>query len=182
MNIADGIAIAVIVLFTFLGFRKGLAGQIATLLTILITAVAAYYAYTPCRAFLASRLHSSDAFVSLAAGILVIAVPFGVVMLIRAIGSGLFRFTVVGWVDRIGGAIAGFVSSTVLVLAAFFLVNIPPPQYRISAMGKESLIGRRVVNVETNLVRSVEQRVERTENAILKARESHAGRREKWEE
>lgn len=182
MNIADGIALAVVLLFTLLGFRKGLAGQIAPLLTILITATVAYFAYTPCRTFLIQRSHASEAFASFAACVLVVVVPFAVVMLIRSAASGLLRIPVIGWVDRIGGAVAGFVGSALVVLAAFFLVNIPPPPYRVAAMGKESLIGRRVVGLETNLVRSVEERMERTEDRILKAREAHTGRREKWEE
>jgi len=182
INLADGVALGIILIWTCIGFSKGMAGQVATLVTGLLTVATAYFAYTPCRHLLAAHVQGSETFIRIAAGVVVIVVPFTLIMLARSLSSRLLQITVVGWVDSIGGAAAGFISSTLFVVAAFFLVNLLPSSYRPQAMGEASFIGRHVVGVEHQLAGSIEKRVENAENALQRARESHTARREKWEQ
>ena len=182
LNTADLIAFGVILLWTCYGFSKGLSGQIASLLTFLITAAVAYGTFTPCRQFLSTRLSGSGAFITAAAGVVVILVPFTVVMMIRSVSSRILQIPFIGWADRIGGALAGFISSSLLVVAVFFVANLLPSSHKPTSMGENSWIGRCATCVETNLAGAVERRMDNTAGAIQKARASRAGKREKWEE
>lgn len=182
LNTADLIAFGVILLWTCYGFSKGLSGQIASLFTVLITAVVAYYTFTPCRQFLSTHISGSRAFITAASGVVVIVVPFTVAMMIRSVSSSILQIPVIGLADRIGGVLAGFISSSLLVVAVFFVANILPPSRRPTAMSEDSWIGRHAACVETNLVGAIERRMENTAGAIQKARASRTGKREKWEE
>ena len=83
INLADGVALGIILIWTCIGFSKGMAGQVATLVTGLLTVATAYFAYTPCRHLLAAHVQGSETFIRIAAGVVVIVVPFTLIMLAR---------------------------------------------------------------------------------------------------
>lgn len=181
-NVADLLALAAIVIGFIMGFRQGLSGQ----MTILLTGIGIWFClshgFGPSRDWLIMHTSLAPDHATLAARIGLTLLPILAGMLLYTVLRHLLKITFTTWVDRLGGALAGGMTATGIVLLVFILLNTLPPQQRPRVVGSQSWISREVIGSETVVVQSLIQRVEKGENLIEKARQSKAGKREKWEE
>jgi len=122
MSVFDIIVIAVIGILTIIGFWKGMVKQAFGLLGVIAGCILATRFYQPCSKFLTSTNPGTAKVISF------IAIFFACVLVVNLIGWGIGRlFTVskLGFLNRIGGGLLGFlkgciiVSIAVIVLTAF---------------------------------------------------------------
>jgi uncharacterized membrane protein required for colicin V production len=181
-NAADLIAVIFVLVGVAVGFKRGLIGQMAPVVGLIVLAAAVRFGYAPCREWLTAHLNHDPAVLRFGALAIVIGVPLVVMLLLRKILGELVKLPIISGIDRLGGAIAGFIAATLFVLVIFLVLGLLPPRYQSRVMTEGSWIGRHVASLETNVIGVVSQKVDHTEGAILKAREKRAGRREKWEQ
>lgn len=182
VTIADYIGGGVIVLGILLGFRKGLSGQMALILSGLSVTAALINGFIPTRDWLVCQFALPPELARMGALLVLVVIPIGIIMLLYAFLRYLFKITFTTWIDRLGGAIAGGFTSAGLVLLVFLILNYLPADKRPAAVGKTSWISREVLGIETQLIHRISTRVESGENIIQKARRERTGKREKWEE
>lgn len=181
-NSVDIVALVIILISMGVGFKQGLSAQMAVLLMALSVWAALVNGLEPCQAWLAARFAIPADSARVAAMIILTVVPILTVTLLYTFMRFVLKITFTTWVDRIGGAIAGGLTATGIIILVFLLAECMPEERRPAAIGPQSWIMREVIGTQTQLVQSIMTRVERGENAIEKARENRAGRREKWEE
>jgi uncharacterized membrane protein required for colicin V production len=180
-NSADVLACIAIIIGIVIGFRQGLSGQMTILLTALGIGFAMLHGFIPCRDWLMSHFALSPDAAGLMARVILVVVPLLAGMLIYLLLRHLLKITFTTWVDRIGGAIAGGVVATGVVLLVFILLNTIPAAKRPALVNDTSWINREVIGGETQFIREVISRVEKGESMIENARETHATKREKWD-
>lgn len=182
MNVADWLALGAILIGAIVGFKRGLSTQLVILVSLLLIGAALVNGFAPCREWLVTEFGMPANLARMASLAILILIPLATVLIIYAIFGVLMRLTFTSWFDRIGGAIAGALTTTGIVAMVFLLLNILPSNARPMATARESWLGRHVMGIETQLVQKLEARVKTTENAIQKARAEKTGKREKWEE
>lgn len=181
-NIADIIALVIILAGIILGFKQGLSGQMAMVLTGLGIGVALVRGLAPCRHWLVHQFSLAPDTAQWSATVLLVMIPIIAGLIFYAVLRQLLKLTFTTWLDRIGGAIGGGVTAAGIVLLVFVLLNNMPASRRPAVVGTPSWIGREIIGSETQLVQSLSTRIEAGENLIEKARAQRAGKREKWEE
>lgn len=181
-NLADILAFIAILIGVGVGFRQGLTAQMAMLLMALSIWAAMVNGFVPCRDWFSSHFGMPADLARIAAIISLILVPLLTVALLYALLRYVMKITFTTWVDRIGGALAGGITTAGVVLLAFILINALPHEKRPEITGEKSWIYRQVAGVETQLLDSILNRVNEGESLIEKAREARAGKRERWEQ
>lgn len=179
-NSVDYVAFALILIGTVVGFRRGMMGHLGFVFIALVVVATAVNAYTPVRDWLAARFPFPPDRLRLVTLLIVILAPLIVGVLVnRLVGWGI-KVTFVRWVDRIGGAVCGFLSSCALVVLAFVVVNLPPERLRPPGVGQDSWIGSRIVVVENQIEERIESRVKATREDIRKAHDDKVRERGEW--
>ena len=181
-TIADIIGLVVILIGIIMGFRQGLSGQMAMVFSGLSVAAALVNGFTPTRDWLVSQFAMPPELARIAALLILVVIPILVIVLLYTLLRYLLKITFTTWIDRLGGAIAGGLTSAGLVLLVFMILNYLPEEHCPAAVGQRSWIAREVLGVETQLIQRVSARFEKGEDLIENARKERAGRREKWEE
>lgn len=181
-NIADMIGLVAVLLGIIFGFRQGLSGQMAMILSGISVTAALVNGFVPTRDWLIAQFNMPYDLARISAVLILVVVPILVIIMLYALLRYLLKITFTTWVDRLGGAIAGACTSAGIVLLIFLIFNYLPAEHRPEAMGANSWISREVIGVETQLIQKITSRVEKGEDVIGKAREARAGKREKWEE
>ncbi len=181
-TIADIIGLTIVLIGIVLGFRQGLSGQMALVLSGLSVAAALVNGFTPTRDWLVAQFAMPAELARLVTLIILIVIPILIIILLYTLLRYLLKITFTTWIDRLGGAIAGGLTSAGLVLLVFIMFSYLPADHRPVEMGNNSWISREVLGIESQLVQRISSRVEKGENLIDKARKERAGKREKWEE
>ncbi|MEI6563552.1 MAG: CvpA family protein [bacterium] len=179
---ADILGAAVVLMGILFGFRQGLSGQMALVFSGLAVAAALMNGFEPFRDWLISRYAMPLELARMVALFCLVVVPVLIIMLLYSLLRYLFKITFTTWIDRLGGAIAGGLTSAGLVLLVFMMFSYLPENKQPEAVGQNSWISREVIGVETQLTQRLLLRVEKGETLIEKARAARAGKREKWEE
>lgn len=116
MNLLDWIFVVILVLTTFIGFRKGAISMVLTVASIFVAMwLSAQFAERLVGAFTDSI--DNDA---LATAIGYVVIFVGVFIIARIVGNVLragLSFTMLGWTDRLAGIGLGVVAGVVLALA-----------------------------------------------------------------
>lgn len=145
LNPVDIAALVIICINLIIGFRRGLSGELAGLVGTAAAFGLGVYFLTPFSSWLQdhSRLEGRSAeavaFTSVAIGVIVVAI------LLRLILGKIMKITFEPTVDKIGGLLSGFIRSSILVLIIFIAINMSPHEYLNRKFGKESIIGKVVV-------------------------------------
>lgn len=180
-NLADIIALIAVLIAMVIGFRQGLTAQMAMLLMALSVWAALVNGFVPCRDWFMTHFTMPLDLARIAALICLIVIPLLIVALLYSVLRYVMKLTFTTWIDRIGGALAGGITTAGIAMLIFILLNTLPPAKRPDITGEKSWICRQVAGVETQLVNRITSRVNNGENSLLKAREARAGKREKWE-
>jgi uncharacterized membrane protein required for colicin V production len=181
-NVVDYIALGIILIWTILGLRQGLTGQVAFLLTGALVLAAAMYGFAPCRDWLASQFSFPIELARIVAIGIVLVVPVIVVLIIYRMMDYVLKVTFTKWLDRLGGALFGMASAVAFVLLAFILLNLLPPDLRPPGIGQESWFGRHLAGSEGEIAAKIQARIKEKQDDINNARAAHTSKREKWEE
>lgn len=181
-NIADIIAVVIILIGIVVGFKQGLSSQMAFIFTGVTVWAALSWGLTPCQNWLTTH-HGMPADLSRMASLIILVVgPILVVLLIHTLLRFLFKITFTTWLDRIGGAFGGALAAAAVAAVIIMVVNILPSETAPVKACRQSWISREVIGVETQLVAKLSSEVGSGENMIEKARATRAARREKWEQ
>lgn len=177
----DGAAVLFVLVCTYVGLRRGLTKELSGVVTILVVAGVAVYAYLPLSGWLEGHTGFTRETARPLALVLLVLASFLMLLLLRMLTGKVVSIQFVSWLDRLGGAIAGALSALLFVLLLFVIANALPPARWNAPFGESSWVGRTVLRYRADLARVIDQRVQRTREAIRRARRSHAGEREKWE-
>jgi uncharacterized membrane protein required for colicin V production len=181
-NVVDYIALGVILIWTLLGLRQGLTGQIAFLLTAFIILSVAVHSYTPCRDWVFTQFSLPIELARIVALGLVLVVPLAVVLVIYHLMDYILKVTFTKWLDHLGGGLFGMASAVSFVLLALLLLNALPLELRPPGIGQESWIGRHLMGSKEQIAGKIKSRIQAKQAEIGDARAAHTGKREKWEE
>lgn len=158
-NALDAAAMVVVALGTVRGYFRRLSGEMASLLSMIVALLVGLRCYHPFGAWLLdhSRLAPQPARAVAFAGV---ALGCAVVMLaLRIALKRVIRLAIEERADRIGGLVAGFVRSSVLVLIVFVVMNMWPQDYLNRVFGRESLLGTVLLRAAPGIAASPGERM-----------------------
>ncbi len=140
------IAVSLIICINLIiGFRRGLSGELAGLAGTAAAFGLGLYFMVPFSLWLHehSRLEGQAAqavaFASTAIGVILTAI------LLRLILGKIMKITFEPTVDKLGGVLSGFIRSSILVLIVFVTIDMWPHEYLNRKFGRESMVGKFVV-------------------------------------
>lgn len=180
-NIADIIALVVVLIGLYFGYKRGLSGQMALVLTGLAVCASLVNGLAPCREWLTTRFAMPADLARMAAILILVIIPVSTIMLLYSLLRFVLKITFTTWIDRLGGALAGALTAAGVVVLVFMLVNVLPDSQRPAKMGPESWVTRNVIGAEADLIKNITHRVQTGETILEQAREKQTSRREKWE-
>lgn len=146
LNLVDIVAIVYLVFGALRGLKRGLSGELARLVGLVVIVMVGWQSYDA----IGEKLHgvtrlSEDG--SRLAGFVVAVVGAAVVVtLLRFILKNLLEFAFKGKVERLGGMTAGTIRSFALVTAIVLVASLSPLPYLRATFGEESRIGRFIVH------------------------------------
>jgi len=138
MNWLDGLIIFVLLIFVFLGFRRGLIGTLIMLAGIILAIFVAGWFYRPVAHWLSSYLESSSqanvaAFVVIAVGVVLLT------FLVRCLVDRFINLANLGWLNKLGGLVVGLIIGG-LVWAAFLSLIVKFPWGNVQQTVRSSAI------------------------------------------
>ena len=141
-NAVDGFVAALLLIGLISGVRKGLSGELATLVATFLSGIAAWKFSGWARELLLSNAGLSPREATVAGVVAVFIVVYVVLWVVRKALAAMMQFNFKGKAERLGGALCGLsryaVVSLVLLLVATFIPN-DKVQHAVAA---ESLFGR----------------------------------------
>jgi membrane protein required for colicin V production len=140
-SLVDVIAIVVLVVGGVQGALRGLSGELARLISVIIAFMLGLRFYQPFGAWVLehTRLGGRP---SLALAFVVTVVTVIVVLLVlRHVIKRVMKIVVEEQAEKSGGALAGVIESTIYVLIAFVVLNLVPHDYLNRKFGEESIVG-----------------------------------------
>jgi uncharacterized membrane protein required for colicin V production len=176
------IAVSVVLIWTLLGMRKGISSQAAFLISALAVIACAVFGYNPCQKWMIEQYDIPLELSGILSLIAVITVPLALAILVHYIVRQILKSALTPWIDKLGGALAGFICACTFVILSFTLINFLPQDIRPDVTGNKSLIGNKLLGTESNLLSKIEIKIENTRTTIQKARDERTGRRESWDQ
>lgn len=122
MNGLDIVIIAVITISTAFGLKTGLIKRAFSLLAIVLGLFIASRIYVQCAGILENVIHNPNVCKGLSFAIIFILVAIAITVIGRLV-KGMVNLLLLGWVDRIGGAVLGLVGTAILVGAILLVVT-----------------------------------------------------------
>lgn len=126
VNFVDAIVLVLLLIGAFRGLRRGLSGELASIISIVLAVLAGVFAYGP----LGERIHATGRFDESRSMIMAFFLALAAVMLalfvLRITLRSVMSFTFKGALERIGGALTGAARSLVIVAALIFLIGLWP--------------------------------------------------------
>lgn len=163
MSTIDIAALVLIVFGAVHGCIRGLSGELAHVLSVLAAFVFGLWIHPPFAAWILAhtRLSERPAQALAFAGAVLCALI--VMFCLRFVVGRVMKVVIEPPFDRIGGVLAGFVRSCVIVVILFILLNMWPNEYLNRTFGEESVIGS-LVRSRMSAYPSVEDDQERDEH------------------
>ena len=161
-NVVDIAALVVCVIGIIQGLRRGLSGEIARLIGVVVAFILGVFFYRPFGSWLVDRVRISE----LAFAVAFILTVMGAAVVMLLVRLVLKRIMVVVFephAEKIGGAIAGFLRMSFFVLIIFVMMNMWPNDYLNKIFGEDSVIGSQVVKIVPTIEEEIEDLDELTE-------------------
>ena len=151
MEPAVFIALAVILFFAVWGFKDGVVKRLieiaGAVLTVILTARFAAR-LTPA---VAEKTGWSDEAVLVVTWALLIFVGFVLSRLLARLISKAVRLTVLGWVDRLGGAVCGAAMGTIVSSVVLVVIGALPGGAEVQAAYRKDPVGAFIIDTAPNL-------------------------------
>lgn len=122
MNWLDIVIIVILVVPTFLGFRRGLIGTILPLVGIVLGVIVAGRGYGSMANWLSNWLES-PAQAKIVAFILIFILFMIAITVVTKLVRGFLGFLLLGWIDKFGGLVFGLVMGGVVAGALLSIVS-----------------------------------------------------------
>ncbi|MFH0775970.1 MAG: CvpA family protein [bacterium] len=139
MNILDIIFIAVLLISTIMGLFRGATREIFSLGAVVCGVLGAsrlYPKFTP----YVTKYISNPVLANLLSFVIIFVVIAGVLMLISIILCKIWKILLLGWADRVGGALFGFIRGVVLIGVICALLSIFPLEKTKEMMKNSNLL------------------------------------------
>lgn len=125
MNAVDIIMLVALALATFSGFRRGFVLEMAGIFGAVVAFAIARLEYADVRTTLEQFLPHSP-WLTIVAYLLVFLVVWGAIVILARKIRSLVRLMMLGWLDRLGGAVIGLVQGALLIeLLLYFARRVP---------------------------------------------------------
>ena len=144
-NIIDIIIAIFLAIGLIQGIRRGLSGELARLIGIIVAVWAGWHFYHPLgnRLLQSTRLGEQEAYA--AAFFICLAGIVLIMVILRLILRKIMEITFKGgFVERVGGACAGLLRSALICAAILFFLNLLPSDYIRQKVSQDSIAGRLV--------------------------------------
>lgn len=125
MNALDVLLLILLAVTAFAGFRQGFIVEVAGILGAVAALGVARLEYVDVRTIL-EQLAAKSPWLTIVAYVLVFLVVWGAIIIVARKLRLLVRLMMLGWLDRLGGAIIGLVQGALLVaLLLYFARRVP---------------------------------------------------------
>jgi len=156
-NLVDIGALVVVAVGTFVGYRRGLSGELARLVSIVAAFVLGLFFFRPVGAWIVNHTRLEDRSAQAVAFMVTIGAALVAMVLLRIVLKRVMQVVFEEMTDKVGGAIAGFVRAALTVAIIVMMVNTWPHDYLNRQFGEESVIGRLVLKYVPILREKVEE-------------------------
>lgn len=175
-NAVDIAALIFIAVGVFIGLRRGLSGELAHLLSIAAAFIVGLSFHQPIGVWLAEHTRLSPQSGRAMAFFLAVVVAMLGMVLARLAVKNIMKVVIEKEADKIGGCIAGFVRSSVIVIAVFLVMNMWPHDYLNRQFGEESIIGSVVLKCMPSLRSALDDmQSDKEQRTATGGRGSHEG-------
>ncbi len=125
MNVVDVLLLILLAFTTFTGIRQGFVVEIAGILGAVAALGVARLEYVDVRTIL-EQFAAKSPWLTIVAYLLVFVVMWGAIIIVARKLRLLVRLMMLGWLDRLGGAVIGLVQGALLVaLLLYFARRVP---------------------------------------------------------
>lgn len=158
-NVFDIAALVIIAFGTIQGLRRGLSGELARLVSVVVALVLSLYFYHPFGVWCTEHTRLTVQAAHVLAFVTMVAGAMAATVLLRFLLKKIMKIVIEKKVDKAGGCVAGFISTSVFVLIIFLMMNmLPDDHYLNQKFGEESVIGSIVVHCMPLLHEAVENK------------------------
>jgi membrane protein required for colicin V production len=125
VNTLDIVMLVLLALAAFSGFRQGFVLEIAGIFGAIVALAVARVEYPDVRATL-QQFAPHSPWLTVVAYVLVFLVVWGAIVILARKVRSLVRLMMLGWLDRLGGALIGLVQGVLLVELLLYLARRVP--------------------------------------------------------
>jgi uncharacterized membrane protein required for colicin V production len=144
-NLLDIVAAVYLLIGLLRGLKRGLSGELARLASMAFILFAGWRMYVPLGEKIAEMTRLTEE-QSLLAGFGLIILAAGISMiLLRLLLKNILEFTFKGKLEKIGGMVAGFLRSFVLIALIVIPLGLSPIPYLQRTVAEESLLGSTII-------------------------------------
>ncbi len=167
-NVVDIAALIICIIGIIQGLRRGLSGEIARLIGVVVAFILGVFFYRPFGSWLVDRVRISELAFALAF-ILTVMGAAVIMVLVRLLLKRIMVVVFEPHAEKIGGAIAGFLRMSFFVLIVFVMMNMWPNESLNRLFGEDSVIGSQVMKISPVIEEELEDIEELTEEIEEKA-------------
>jgi len=155
-NFVDIAALVLLALGAFMGYRRGLSGELARLVSIVAAFILGILFYRPVGAWIGAHTRMEDRPAQAVAFMFTVGATLVAMVLLRIILKRIMQVVFEEMTDKVGGAVAGLLRAGLTVAIIVMMVNTWPHDYLNRTFGEESVIGRIVLKYVPILREKVE--------------------------
>ena len=150
-GIIDIIAIVVVLAGALRGYFRGLSGELARLVSMILSMALGIVISRPMGAWFCAHTRLSEPQARVFAFLSIVVVVLLTMVVVRVVLKHIMQVIFNKKVDRIGGVIAGTSGAVLFVLMVFLMMIIWPNEYLNRKFGEESITGRMMISLMPDL-------------------------------
>lgn len=163
-NVVDIIALVLIAIGGIRGFYHGLSGEIGHLTGVVVSFLAAIFAYGWIAAWMAGNTVLSERTANAVAFIVTFIGAMVMVFLVSRIIRHIIRSSIEEKRDKGWGAVIGLARAAIIVIAIFVALNFWPNEYLNRVCGTESTIGSVVLKFMPDIREQIDRKLQEKED------------------
>ncbi len=132
--------LTILLIFTLRGALKGLIGEVMGFVAVLLSLVLTVRWLSLGTALLRSVVDLAPALAMILSFVLIFALVFWGTLVLARVLRKVLRVTMLGWVDRLGGAAFGLLTGALLVSLLVMVVSLIPLNQKYRTQEQESLL------------------------------------------
>ena len=137
-------------LFAAYGFRRGLSGELASVLTLLVLLCGLCFAYPAFNQFAAQTwVDLSPVLIQIVVSLVLFLISFLLYFLIRILLKRILKTALSDWVDKIAGCFAGLLRGALIGISLLAALSLLPSERLYEALSEKSAVGGWVCNTLT---------------------------------
>lgn len=143
-NIADLVVFGILLFGLIRGFIKGLSGELAGLISVVVAVAAGRFLYRPLGLYIGERTTLGEPAAYAAAFIVTLLGAYLLMLILRLMLRALMEFSFKGKIERLGGALAGLLGAAVFAAALLLVLGLWPNDRLHRVFAEDSVIGHAV--------------------------------------